>query len=114
VSLVAWEGEVGILPGHAPFLAQLRPGVATVTDGASAERLALSDGFLEVHDDKVTVLVRSAERRGEVDVARAEQRKSACEEKLQRLDLSEDDRAAAEISREKQVARLALAQRAGD
>ena len=111
VNLVAYEGEVGILPGHAPYLAIVRPGIATVKDGATSTRYALGDGFLEVRDDVMTVLVRAAEAQGDVDTARAERRLAECEEKLKRTDLSEDERAAAEQSREKQAARLALAGR---
>ncbi len=64
VIAVTTEGEEGILPKHAPFLAALRPGVlrANVTgDGAPTRlELATSEGFMQALPDRVTVLVDEA------------------------------------------------------
>jgi F-type H+-transporting ATPase subunit epsilon len=82
VIAVTTEGEEGILPKHAPFLAALKPGVLRANvlrktpDGAQGEsasvsrlELATSDGFMQALPDRVTVLVDEAVRFEEVVVA---------------------------------------------
>jgi F-type H+-transporting ATPase subunit epsilon len=79
VIAVTTEGEEGILPQHAPFLAALRPGVLRANVRGSADRegassrleLATSDGFMQALPDRVTVLVDEALRFEEVVVAAA-------------------------------------------
>ncbi|MDB5070184.1 MAG: hypothetical protein JWM87_1295 [Candidatus Eremiobacteraeota bacterium] len=77
VIAVGTEGEVGILPSHAPFLTALRPGVlrANVRDtGGSATRrleLACSEGFMQALPGKVTILADAALDRDEIDIAAA-------------------------------------------
>jgi F-type H+-transporting ATPase subunit epsilon len=77
VIAVTTEGEEGILPKHAPFLAALKPGVlranvlrqAQHSDGAGARlELATSEGFMQALPDRVTVLVDEAVRFEDVDV----------------------------------------------
>ncbi len=78
VIAVGTEGEVGILPSHAPFLTALRPGVlrANVREGSGTQRLELatSEGFLQALPGKVTILADAALTREEIDIdaARAE------------------------------------------
>jgi F-type H+-transporting ATPase subunit epsilon len=75
VIAVTTEGEEGILPKHAPFLAALRPGVLranVVSDGSTTRlELATSDGFMQALPDRVTVLVDEAVRFDDVVVAKA-------------------------------------------
>jgi len=52
----AFDGEVGILPGHAPFLTLLGTGQLTLRQGAMATRFSLSGGFLQVVGDAVRVV----------------------------------------------------------
>ncbi len=61
VSAPSSEGEVGILPGHTPLLAVLRPGEVRITP-ASGEmvRAQIDAGFISVHADRVTVVTDSA------------------------------------------------------
>jgi F-type H+-transporting ATPase subunit epsilon len=72
---VTTEGEEGILPKHAPFLAALKPGVLranVLKDGAASRlELATSDGFMQALPDRVTVLADEAIRFEEVVVADA-------------------------------------------
>ncbi len=72
---VTTEGEEGILPQHAPFLAALKPGVlrANVVADGKAERLELAtrEGFMQALPDRVTVLVDEALAFGDIDVAAA-------------------------------------------
>lgn len=64
VTAKAWDGEVGILPGHAPMVARLGIGEVRVTDGAGSEqkvhRFAIKQGYLEVSHNKVVVLSEDA------------------------------------------------------
>ena len=57
----AWDGEVGVMRGHAPLLVLLGEGVMRVTRGGAVERFRVSGGFMQVVDDTVTVLSESAE-----------------------------------------------------
>ena len=109
VNVTAVEGEIGILPGHAALLAALKPGPATFKDGGQADLWALGDGFLEVHDDQVTVLVQTAEHSSEIDVERARRRKDEVEGRMKGGDLSELEMRRAELSLLKQLARLQVA-----
>lgn len=65
-------GYVGILPGHAPLLYQIRSGQLQYRQGEEDHYLAVHWGFLEVLDDTVTVLAETAERPQDIDLARAE------------------------------------------
>lgn len=56
----AWDGEVGVLRGHAPMLVLLGAGEMRVTSGASTQRFQVEGGFMQVADDVVTVLSESA------------------------------------------------------
>ena len=73
VIAVTTEGEEGILPRHAPFLAALKPGVlrANVREGGAASRLELatSEGFMQALPDRITILVDDAARFEDVVVA---------------------------------------------
>ena len=69
------EGELGVLPGHAPLLGELAPGgiVRIQQEGGEELVFAVHGGFLSVTDDGVSVLAEIAERSDEIDVARAQQ-----------------------------------------
>lgn len=75
VSLPGAEGDMGILPGHAPMIATLRPGVIEVGGSESgAERIFVAGGVLEVARDKLVVLADEAIPVAELDSAGLEQR----------------------------------------
>ena len=84
VIAVGTEGEVGILPKHAPYLTALRPGVlrANVRDGAESRRLELacSEGFLQALPDKITILADAALEQDEIDIADARADLAAAQE----------------------------------
>jgi F-type H+-transporting ATPase subunit epsilon len=54
------EGDFGVLPGHAPFISTLRPGVLTIRHGADVKRFFVSGGFAEVTPEGLTVLAENA------------------------------------------------------
>ena len=73
VVLPGSEGEFGVLPGHEPFLTALRIGPMTIRKPGGEElHAALSQGFAEVHDDQVSVMVGTCEFAHEIDRSRAE------------------------------------------
>jgi F-type H+-transporting ATPase subunit epsilon len=84
-------GEFGVLKGHTTFLTTLKVGALRYTDANGKDQFVfVSGGFAEALPDKVTVLAESAERRADIDVARA---KSAMERAEKRLaeDRSQED-----------------------
>jgi F-type H+-transporting ATPase subunit epsilon len=56
----AWDGEVGVLGGHAPMLVLLGSGTLRVTRGGAVQQFEVSGGFMQVADDVVTILSESA------------------------------------------------------
>lgn len=76
------EGELGILPHHAPLMTMLQPGELIARKGNEEYSLAISGGFLEVRPDRVIVLADSAERAEEIDIARAEEAKKRAEKMM--------------------------------
>ena len=65
-------GEFGVLPGHTPFLTELKTGAVHYTDLQGGEHVVfVSGGFAEALPDKVTILAESAERRRDIDIERA-------------------------------------------
>jgi F-type H+-transporting ATPase subunit epsilon len=73
VVLPGSEGEFGVLPGHEPFLTALRIGPMTIRKpGGEMLHAVLSQGFAEIHDDQVSVMVGTCEFAHEIDRSRAE------------------------------------------
>ena len=73
VVLPAEEGEMGVLPGHQPFLVQLGPGEVRVTENDQVRRFAVSGGFAEVKDDRIALFAETAEDAEHIDAERARQ-----------------------------------------
>lgn len=96
------EGEIGILPGHAPLLGALAPGWLVRIQQADGveQRVAVHGGFLSVRPDGVSVLAELAENADEIDVARAR-------EALQRAGDAEDPESVA--TRNRALSRLRAA-----
>jgi F-type H+-transporting ATPase subunit epsilon len=76
-------GEFGVLIGHTPFMTTLKTGAMRYTDADGKERFVfVSGGFAEALPDKVTVLAESAERRKDIDQARALAAKERAEARI--------------------------------
>ena len=56
VTVPGLGGELGILPGHTPLISQLQAGVLTYVQDGKSSSLQVTGGFVEVHDDHVSVL----------------------------------------------------------
>jgi len=77
------DGEIAFLPGHVPFVGALGPyPVRVIRDGAPDVIAAVHAGFVEMRDDRVTVLSDVAELPDQIDVLRAETAKEAAERTL--------------------------------
>lgn len=73
VTIPAFGGEMGVLPGHASFVAQLKEGLMHYKEGHHREVFAVLSGFAEIHKDRVMVLAEAAELAKEVNEERARQ-----------------------------------------
>jgi F-type H+-transporting ATPase subunit epsilon len=111
-AVIAWgvEGQLGILPHHAPLMTMLQPGDLLIRKEKEEEYLAISGGFLEVRPDKVIILADACERVDEIDIARAEEAKRRAQETMKAAPLTADA-AAAEAALRRSLARLKVAER---
>jgi F-type H+-transporting ATPase subunit epsilon len=103
------EGQLAILPRHAALMTTLDPGVLTFRRGATEEDFAITGGFMEVRNDRVTVLADAAEAAEEIDIQRAEAARARAEERLRRLregGFTESDMARAQASLQRSLMRL--------
>lgn len=104
------EGQLGILPHHAPLMTLLKPGELLVGKSGEEFSLVITGGFLEVRPSRVIVLTDAAERVEEIDLARAEEaRRRARERLMERIPEVEAVRAQAALLRA--LARIEVVQR---
>ena len=82
------EGQLGILPHHAPLMTALQPGEILIRKDGEETFLAVTGGFMEVMGNKVTILADACERSEEIDEARAQE---AVERARERLEHQESD-----------------------
>jgi F-type H+-transporting ATPase subunit epsilon len=78
------EGEMGILPNHAPLLSTLQFGILKVRIKDKEEVFAVAGGIIEVQPKLITILADSAENVQEIDVARAEAARKRAQELLEK------------------------------
>lgn len=111
-AVVAWgvEGQLGILPHHAPLMTMLQPGDLLIRKDKEEEYFAISGGFLEVRPDKVIILADACERADEINIARAEEAKRRAQETMKAAPLSVEA-AAAEAALRRSLARLKVAEK---
>ena len=111
-ALVAWgvEGQLGILPHHAPLMTMLQPGDLMIRKDKEEEYLVISGGFLEVRPDKVIILADACERVDQIDIARAEEAKRRAQETMKAAPLSAEA-ATAEAALRRSLARLKVAEK---
>jgi len=103
------EGELAILPHHAPLMTALQPGELRVRRGGEEYSLAVTGGVLEVRPDRITILADAAERAEEIDIARAEEAKRRAEEELSRS--AEVDGARAEAALRRSLIRIKVGEK---
>ena len=112
VTVPGLNGEMGILPGHTPIISQLKTGVLSYVQDNRTAQLHVSGGFVEVRDDKVSVLAEVAERPEEIDAAGARATRDRVEKQLSGWSGSEDDLELAKTELARSEVRLQLAGKA--
>lgn len=108
VTVPTATGEAGILPNHAPLISALKPGILSIQNRGSVERLAVAGGFVEVSGDSVSVLVDTAESAAEIDAGAAHAEREAAERALAAANASIDETQAERERLEAANARLQL------
>ncbi len=103
------EGQLGILPRHAALLTTLKVGELLIKLGGAEEPFFVSGGFLEVSNNKVTVLAETAEHAEEIDQARAEAARRRAQDLLAQSQ-SDVERAELMGALERAVARIHVAE----
>jgi F-type H+-transporting ATPase subunit epsilon len=104
------EGELGILPHHAPLLTTLDIGELRVRRNNVDEGIFIGGGFLEFNDNVVTVLADDAERSANIDEERAQEARKRAAALLERRDLSEEAAAMAAAELQRAAGRIRVAE----
>lgn len=108
------EGQLAILPRHAALMTTLDAGELIFRRGTTEESFAVAGGFMEVKNDRVTVLADAAESAEEIDLERAESARARAEERLRRYreqNVRDVDIARAQASLQRSLLRLKVVQR---
>src|SRR6266481_8937724 len=106
VTVPGSNGEMQILPGHAALISELKTGVLTYNQDGTNFQLHVSGGFLEINDDRVSVLAEIAERPEEIDAARARLAREHTETQLTSWSGTEEDFEKARAKLERSMVRL--------
>jgi F-type H+-transporting ATPase subunit epsilon len=108
------DGQLGILPRHAPLITVLSPGEVVVRRASEPDLyFAVSGGWMEVLPSRVTILARTAERSEEIDTQRAEEARARAEQLLAQGAPPGEDRSGLEIALRRSQIRLKVARRHG-
>ena len=106
------EGEFGVLPDHTHFLSGIIPGELRFDDGTTKESMAVTTGFAEVSNDKVSILVDAAEKAREIDTERAQSAMERARERLQKERGTKDiDFIRAESALNRAISRIRVAEK---
>ena len=105
-------GEFSVLPGHAPFLTSLKIGELAYKYNGAAEHMALNWGYFEIRDDRIIVLVETAETAAEIDVERAKAAQGRAEEALKKLTVEDKQFKIYEAALERALIRMQVAGKA--
>ncbi len=105
-------GEFSVLPGHAPFLTSLNIGELAFKNNGVAEHMALNWGYFEIKDDRIIVLVETAETAAEIDIERAKAAQGRAEEALKKLTNEDKQFKIYEAALERAIIRMQVAGKA--
>jgi F-type H+-transporting ATPase subunit epsilon len=83
VTLPGSEGELGVLPHHAPLVSMLGLGELRIRKGGEVESFAIVGGFLQVRPDKVVVMAETADMAAEIDLEKAQEARKEAEKALE-------------------------------
>jgi F-type H+-transporting ATPase subunit epsilon len=105
------EGELGILPHHAPLISTLGVGVLRMRSGGQEEEFAIAGGFLQVRPDKVVVLAETADMASEIDLERAQAARREAERAIAEGFVEPADLARARASLQRALLHISVAER---
>jgi F-type H+-transporting ATPase subunit epsilon len=105
------EGELGILPHHAPLLTTLGFGELRIRTAGQEESFAIAGGFLQVRPDKVVVMAEDADLASEIDLEAAEQARRDAERMLAEGFVESADLALARAAMERALLHIRVAER---
>lgn len=109
VELTTTEGDIGIYAEHIPLTTIVAPGIMTITEpGGNLKEAAVLEGFMEITQEKVTILAQSCEWPEEIDVNRAQEAKARAERRLKSTD-DNINMARADLALRKSLIRIELA-----
>jgi F-type H+-transporting ATPase subunit epsilon len=111
VVLPGAEGEMGILPHHAPLLATLGVGELRIRKGGEEEFFAIAGGFVQVRPDKVVVMAETADMAAEIDVEKAQEARREAERALESGYSEGADLSLARAQLQQALLRIRLAER---
>ncbi|MCW8858294.1 MAG: F0F1 ATP synthase subunit epsilon [Deltaproteobacteria bacterium] len=109
ITAPGFVGELGILPGHTPLLTTLRVGELSYKKGNEQFHVVVNWGYLEVEEDTVTVLVDTAEKSDEIDLARAKAALGRAEDALKTLPHEDKKYAIMEAALQRALIRIQVA-----
>jgi F-type H+-transporting ATPase subunit epsilon len=111
VVLPGAEGEMGVLPHHAPLLATLGVGELRIRKGGEEEFFAIAGGFVQVRPDKVVVMAETADMASEIDLEKAQEARREAERALESGYDEGADLAVARAALQTALLRIRLAER---
>ena len=111
VQLPGSEGELGVLPHHAPLVSTLGAGELRLRKGGSEESFAIVGGFLQVLPDRVVVMAETADMASEIDLEKAEEARRQAEQALESGYVEGADLAAARAALQAALIRIRVAER---
>ena len=111
VVLPGSEGELGVLPHHAPLVTMLGIGELRIRKGATEESFAIIGGFLQVRPDKVVVMAETADMASEIDLEKAQEARRAAERALESGYVEGADLSTARAALQQALLRIRVAER---
>ena len=111
VNVPGIEGELGILPHHAPLLSMHGFGELRIREGGSEESFAIVGGFVQVRPDKVVVMAETADLAGEIDLEKAQEARREAERALESGYSEGADLSAARAALQQALLRIRVAER---
>ena len=111
VVLPGSEGEMGVLPHHAPLVSTLGIGELRIRKGGTEESFAIVGGFVQVRPDKVVVMAETADMASEIDLEKAQEARREAERALESGYHEAADLSAARAALQQALLRIRVAER---
>lgn len=111
VVLPGTEGELGVLPHHAPLVSMLGVGELRIRKGGAEESFAIAGGFLQVLPDKIVVMAETADMASEIDLETAQEARREAERALETGYTEGVDLSAARAALQQALLRIRVAER---